>query len=420
MRKRHSHHVAQSGMTLIEVVIVLALLAGLAGMTLSFVADLDDESRASRTRDRAETVRIAVLGDGDAPGRFLADMGRLPVLQDGGEGRILSEFFECPHDAVLGQTVTYPIAADLFGETLSGLPASASLRCGWNGPYVLTSGSKLYDGFGRDWRLQLENAPTTWKLPGDLVSGDLGKRILSVASWGRDDAPGETVWADRDDVVDLDAPTSEASLTVTVLLRDNTEMGKDAWKPISETDPWEAYPDWAASTTYAEDQIVRPSADDELYRCVAAGVSGGAEPTWNDDHIGDRTTDGGVTWMLVSNRRHFANRVRVALFVPYVPTQPASGSGVEMVALVARKTDAAFDAYITPDKSGDMAAMPSTWAGRHSITFTGLAPGPRKLLACAFVDDGGTLRNKWRSPLLDIVLKPGGNVVTVYLTEKLE
>jgi hypothetical protein len=150
-----------------------------------------------------------------------------------------------------------------------------------------------------------------------------------------------------------------------------------------------------------------------------AGTSGAGEPKWNTDHLGDQTTDGGVTWTLVANRNHHANRVRVALFVPYVPTQPSSGSGVEIVALVARNTDDTADAYASPDRSGDMTAMPSTWSGRHSVTYTGLAPGPRKLLACAFIDTAGTQLNKWRSPLIDVELKPGGNVVTVYLTEEL-
>jgi prepilin-type N-terminal cleavage/methylation domain-containing protein len=419
MSKRHSRHVAQSGMTLIEVVIVLALLAGLAGMTLTATGEMNDESRASRTRSRADMLRRAVLGDGDGAGRFLADMGRSPVLQSRSEGRVLSEFFECPHDTALGRTVTQTIADDFFGEPLTGLPASASLRCGWNGPYVLTAGPRLYDGFGRDWRVQLANDPT-WKLPDDLDDADRGNRIVGMASWGRDDAPGETVWADRDDIIELDVPNSEASLTVTVLLRDNTEMGNDAWKPVTATDPWSVYPSWEANTSYSENQIIRSSADHTLYRCSVAGVSGSTEPTWNHSHIGEQTMDDGVTWMLTSNRSHYANRVRVALFVPYVPTQPDAANGVELVALVARMTDHTPDASISPDKRADMVAMPSAWSGRHSVTYTGLAPGPRKLLACAFIDDGGTRSNLWSSPLIDVVLRPGGNVLTVHLSEPLE
>jgi hypothetical protein len=67
-----------------------------------------------------------------------------------------------------------------------------------------------------------------------------------------------------------------------------------------------------------------------------------------------------------------------------------------------------------------MVAMPSAWSGRHSVTYTGLAPGPRKLLACALIDDGGTRSNLWSSPLIDVVLRPGGNVLTVHLSEPLE
>jgi prepilin-type N-terminal cleavage/methylation domain-containing protein len=417
----HEHNLAtRRGMTLIEVVIVLALLAGLAGMTLTTVSHLGDDTRAGRTCDHAEAMKRAVVGNGAEAGRFLAEMGRLPVLQEVGEGRLLSELFECPHAAVIGQTATATVGDNYFGDGLTGLPAEAALQCGWYGPYLMTSGGTLYDGFGGDWSVELENDPATWKAPTDLVGADVGERILGVASWGRDGMTGEATWADRDELVDLAPPGARASLTVILMMRDNTEPGRESWKPVASTDSWSVYPSWSAGTTYSEDQVARPAEGTQLFRCLSAGTSGVSEPTWNTDHIGDSTTDGSVEWMMVSNRSSYANRVRVALFVPYVPTLPGPGNGAAVVGLIARNGGAGAAFEVKPDKSADMAPVSATWSAQGSLTYTNLAPGPRKLCACAFVDGGGTVSNTWGSPLLDVVLKPGGNVLAVYLSEELE
>jgi prepilin-type N-terminal cleavage/methylation domain-containing protein len=417
----HEQNLAlRRGMTLIEVVIVLALLAGLAGMTLTTVSHLGDETRTGHTCDHAEAMKRAVVGNGADAGRFLAEMGRLPVLQEIAEGRVLSEFFECPHAAVVGQTAATTVGDNYFGDGLTKLPAEAALQCGWYGPYLITSGDALYDGFGNDWNVELEDDPGAWKAPADLVIGDVGKRILGAASWGRDGTAGEAAWADRDEIVDLAPSAARASLAVTLMMRDNTQLGGESWKPITASDPWDIYPSWAASTAYNEDQVVRPAEGTQLFRCVTAGTSGASEPTWNTDHIGDSTTDGSVEWMMVSNRSSYANQVRVALFVPYVPTQPGPGNGASVVGLIARNGGAGAAFEVKPDKSADMAVVSATWSAQGSVTYTNLAPGPRKLCACAFVDDGGTGSNTWGSPLLDVALKPGGNVVTVYLSEELE
>ena len=414
-------HRSQLGMTLIEVVIVLALLAGLAGMTLSFVGNLDDESRAKRTRDRADIIRTVVLGEGSEGGRFLADMGRLPVLQDTAEGRTLSELYECPHGEAVGQTVSYPIGTTFFGETFNTLPAGTAMRCGWHGPYVLAGGDKLYDGFGSDWKVKLSNAPTVWKDYSHLNAGDVGETVVGIASWGRDDAPGETIWSDRDDVIDLDASAGEASLTVAILMQDSTEFGSAAWKPITSSDPWAAFATgWVgAGVSVAEGQTIQVTGG--LYRCAVAGTSGAAEPTtWEKDYLGDTTTDGSVTWMYVAGRSHYANRVRVAVFAPYVPPAPDAGNGAALLALVAGRGGAADGFDVRSSTSGDVPTLPDPiWAGNHSVTYTGLRPGRVQVLACAFVDEGGSLSNKWFSPLVDVDLKPGGNLVTVCLTEEL-
>jgi hypothetical protein len=59
-------------------------------------------------------------------------------------------------------------------------------------------------------------------------------------------------------------------------------------------------PTWSAATGYYYGQIVTPLASPNglLFRVVAAGTSGGSEPTWPTT-VGKVVTDGSVTWACI-------------------------------------------------------------------------------------------------------------------------
>jgi prepilin-type N-terminal cleavage/methylation domain-containing protein len=115
-----------SGFTLIEVIVIIAVLAILAGAMAPLATRVMDSSRQDLTLQRQQAIYQAIMGDPSAPGSgFLSDIGRLP-------GSDLTEL-----------------------ATQQSLPSYAIQSCGtgmgWRGPYLLqgidASGHPL-DGWG--------------------------------------------------------------------------------------------------------------------------------------------------------------------------------------------------------------------------------------------------------------------------------
>jgi prepilin-type N-terminal cleavage/methylation domain-containing protein len=194
----------RSGMTLIELLIVLGLLAGLATMALTTTGDLTARSRYDVTRQRMDRVTLALAGDGQRAGRFVSDMGRLPVTLD--------ELWSGTNTfAALPYTVSVPGYADLTGE----------LHAGWSGPYILNSGDALYDGFGADF---------------------LYTNALLIAEIG-----GRATWLSHHVTNDY-AHATNAVLHVQVFaLRNNPAESVALWRPVQ---PVSATPHtWTSGTT---------------------------------------------------------------------------------------------------------------------------------------------------------------------------
>lgn len=154
----------QRGMTLLELLVVVALMSAVGFMALSQVGDDLGQARYQDTENRLETIRKAIIGDtsrtlnGQPEIRgFVSDMGRLPVN--------LTELLKreyCENDR---KVKTEADCNAIPGGNWISLPDSriddattgfgTGLRVGWNGPYLIATAdeneaSVYRDGWGND------------------------------------------------------------------------------------------------------------------------------------------------------------------------------------------------------------------------------------------------------------------------------
>lgn len=175
---------AQRGFTLLELLLVVAILSSLALAATTLVDNQDNQERFEATRERLDDIRRAIVGDSrrTANGQtelsgFVADMGRLPAnLQE-----LIQEPADCDHKTAgtQGCSWTYESGSGLWG--------------GWHGPYLgvlaESGGAKAYrDGWGNGgaapnygWKFEATDRDAT--PPG---SPDEFDNTLQVQSYGSD------------------------------------------------------------------------------------------------------------------------------------------------------------------------------------------------------------------------------------------
>lgn len=116
----------QCGFTLIEIILVIAVMAILAGALVPLASRSIDSSREDLTRQREHQIFQVIMGaDSDDAGGFLADIGRLPAS--------LTEL------AARGSLPLYSTAH------------VGSVGMGWRGPYLkdgLDAAGQPIDGWG--------------------------------------------------------------------------------------------------------------------------------------------------------------------------------------------------------------------------------------------------------------------------------
>ena len=149
------------GLTLIELVVVLAILAVLAGVAVRSLEPIADHSRFEATQRTLASATNSIVDDRRQTSGarhvsgFVSDIGRLPesaaMLVDGTGTTAFS-------GSSTVQLASFSFA-DRFGPTAGSAPANptnvdctgVSLRCGWRGPYLTVTdpANGVVDGWGR-------------------------------------------------------------------------------------------------------------------------------------------------------------------------------------------------------------------------------------------------------------------------------
>ncbi|MCY2927963.1 MAG: prepilin-type N-terminal cleavage/methylation domain-containing protein [Planctomycetota bacterium] len=101
------HQDRRHGFTLLELVLVAAILVILAGIVLPSISGLREDSSLTATTETFHAIRNAVAGTEGRPG-YLADMGRLPST-----------------------------LRDLFIQPAGATPFDRFTARGWRGPYLM-------------------------------------------------------------------------------------------------------------------------------------------------------------------------------------------------------------------------------------------------------------------------------------------
>lgn len=204
------------GFTLVELLLVILLLSGLALVTTTFVDNADRQMSFDQTKVRLEQIRLAILGDSsrtlngqpDLSG-FVADMGRLPES--------LEELIEPPAD---NNQLWGPTVVDLDTDPVTVFSAG-ELYGGWRGPYIdamsESDGNRAFrDGWGNEGQTADANAADFdgkyfgWKYEirkdDDTVAATIEEAArIFVQSLGADFAAGQ---ADVENLYQLDYPVS--------------------------------------------------------------------------------------------------------------------------------------------------------------------------------------------------------------------
>ncbi|MDO4583781.1 MAG: prepilin-type N-terminal cleavage/methylation domain-containing protein [Planctomycetia bacterium] len=420
VERRNLQNHFRSGFTLIELLVVLGIITALSGLALSYVDNLNTSHRKDRTTQRLDELETLLHGDGQNPGTFLADMGRLPIARElnntnGLEedvcatdsvtgwimpsGKLLSELWDggifkfpyaIPGDATLRVPRPFLYYRGYEGDILSFLTEVNSdasvtigdwdcpkitLECGWKGPYLnVQPGKNYYDGFGNDFRVNVdtgsgEMADLLWPRDTILEVGSFGENAEADKDyWLENPTEEEVEWQHRDDLRKMSETRIFATLVVRILVR-NYSGGQMTW--VSPQFFEESFvPEYDATTTYTDADVVR-SADSEtgregdLFRIVRSGMTtAGGTLKRGNAFIDDR----GQEWQWTPCTRQFTH-LRAAVFSPAVEEKPRIIENEDKKYTGMRVTTAQFAKWT--ETSGGVTVTRNEWGIGDSVAVPG-------------------------------------------------
>jgi type II secretory pathway pseudopilin PulG len=197
---KQDHDVAhRSGLTLVELLVVLMILMLLTAVAVQSTSGIVDQARYDQTQRTLQNIQNAVVGpvgQREPDGTplitgFVADTGRLPIATpDPTTGALtLSELWSNPN-GIAPFTLQQALAPD----------TDVNLLCGWRGPYLQLplGATQLTDGWGNP--LSNPQSATT-QLPQSLLLYDgqtaaaSGQPLYWIVSYGSDYAAGGSGYA---------------------------------------------------------------------------------------------------------------------------------------------------------------------------------------------------------------------------------
>ncbi len=220
----------KSGFTLLELVVVLAILAVVTTLALRSLDQVQDGSRDEANRTGFQSLRDAVLGspeDRSADGSptisgFVADMGRLPKAVEIGGNLTLAELWTSP-----GNSYDIRPAVAANGVPLAYEDPQVFVAGGWRGPYLrLPLGAETWlDGWGNPMVSPIASGAAEYARLRDLddapltTAGQEVRIVRHLGANGRLDAADSGY--DRDGVLVFDDASFKSALTVQIEVLDD-------------------------------------------------------------------------------------------------------------------------------------------------------------------------------------------------------
>ncbi len=422
--------------TLIELLIVLAIIGAVATLALDQSSEVVDQTRYDLTEQNGAEIQNAIIGDVENGGRFLRDMGRLPMVLSTDEGKVLEELWNADSAVRWSEVslldmnnVSSTVKWSEPERTWGTLPNNIFLSAGWRGPYLnMGARSELYDGWGNPWVVDIETyiddnensgsgdgfKDEVWRdnnSSSTVADATVNDVVHGVKSLGRDQAldTGSESWQNIDKTFDLPENRVFCSAAFSIKVRDNAGRSVTP-KSISS---------YTASTAYKVGQSVVVGSD--IFTVQTAGTSHSSAPSWDTTTAGTSTTNelsGSLVWLyigVISDNPEYYQSMRVAVFVPDFSRK---STGILRVLCEwdgdnAINDDTLFtfadNATMVDDKLE--AILDDNWS---TLKIDGLMPGIRKFYIYGF--NGDYRRGSF---VQTIDLKPGSNYREVILTEEL-
>jgi prepilin-type N-terminal cleavage/methylation domain-containing protein len=464
------------GMTLIELIVTLTILAAVASIAIVTLSDMGLTSRYEETARRGQAAQSAVIGEGSGLSRFVNDLGRYPMVlvdvpgesDEAVKARLvrwyLTELYNIEADDSVGGAriavydpsqaaavraricytdADYSYDFDADGTATSDhdrlVAASVigslqiAMRAGWDGPYLINQYEIFTDNYGEPWSVNF---------------GTNAVRDVWDGNWS-------AFRRASDGSIELEIAPEQGALVVAV--RSDFKVQADGGGLFEKSD----------FGSVAEEESYANEIEDLTF------------PFYSSRMFGDLTVrllveDGGVFRPVGSARTPSTNRydrVRVLLYVPLCERGIApqlceigawcdSGAVTNRVGVRYRSWNAAGAAYVNhyssyaldgngdwrftataPDSAGATGPFPDAmhmirtrcevrgvgastgmppWSSTDEVTFSDVPVGRRRLWAYVYSsDDTLAVKTGERySPVQSVEIGPGHKVVDLYLSEQ--